>query len=52
MHFLQDFTRTLSALPCGRAQHVRPMRSSIASMINFVLKFCSDLHVSFFVSVQ
>ena len=32
-------TRTLSAFPCGRTQHVRRMRSSIVSMIQSVLEF-------------
>ena len=30
---------TLSAFPCGRTQHVRRMRSSIASMIQSVFEF-------------
>ena len=32
-------TRTLSTFPCGRTQHVRRMRSSIASTIQSVLEF-------------
>ena len=29
MFFIHNYTRTLSAFPCGRTQHVRRMRSSI-----------------------
>ena len=32
-------TRTLSAFPCGRIQHVRRMRYSIVTMIQSVLEF-------------
>ena len=37
IHFIRNYTRTLSAFPCGRTQHVR--RSSIISMIQSVLEF-------------
>ena len=36
---IHNYTRTLSAFPCGRTQYVRRMRSSIASMIQSVLEF-------------
>ena len=36
---MDNYTRTLSAFPCGRTQHVRCMRSSIVSVIQFVLEF-------------
>ena len=39
IHFIHNYTRTLSAFPYGRAQYVRRMRSSIASMIQSVLEF-------------
>ena len=39
MHFIRNYTRTLSAFPRGRTQHVRRMRSSIVSMIQCVLEF-------------
>ena len=39
IHFIHNYTRMLSAFPCGRAQYVRRMRSSIASMIQSVLEF-------------
>lgn len=38
MHFIQNLTGTLSVFPCGRAQHERRIRSSIAIAINSVLK--------------
>ena len=38
MHFIHNYTRTLSAFPRGRRQHVRHMRSSIASMIQSDIK--------------
>ena len=33
------YTRTLSAFPCGRIQHVRCMHYSIVTMIQSVLEF-------------
>ena len=36
---LYMYTNILSAFPCGGTQHVRRMRSSIASMIQSVLEF-------------
>ena len=43
LHFVWDFTQTVSVFPCGRAQHVYCMSSSIASVINSILKFRSAL---------
>ena len=34
-----NYTRTLSAFPCGRTQHLRRMRSSIVSMKESALEF-------------
>ena len=39
MHFIHNYTRRLTAFPCGRIQHVRGMRYSIVTMIQSVLKF-------------
>ena len=39
IYFIHNYTRMLSAFPCGRTQHVRGMRSSIVSMIQSVLEF-------------
>lgn len=41
MHFIRDFSRTLSACPCGRAQRERRVRSNIASVMNCFLEFRS-----------
>ena len=41
IHFIRDFTRMLSVFSYGRAQHVRCMHSSIASVITSVLQFRS-----------
>ena len=37
--YTNDSTKSQSAFPRGRTQHVRRMRSSIASMIQSVLEF-------------
>ena len=39
IHLIHNCTRTLSAFPCGRTQHVRCMCSSIVSMIQPILEF-------------
>ena len=43
MHFIQDHTQTESAFTYDRTQCVRCMHSSIASMINSVLKFRGNI---------
>ena len=38
IHFIHNYTRTSSAFPCGKTQHVRCMRSSVVIMIQSVLE--------------
>ena len=48
--FIHNYTQMLSAFPCGRTQHVRPMCSSIVSVIQSVLEFrfmCAILYKLF-----